>query len=194
MLFEAATYRRLGGHTAVRGSLFEDARLAQHWRRNGERSLCVDGQALIRVRMYTELSEIWEGFEKNIYPSCGTQLRFWTWLGLRFAFFQLPLVFAPFYALYGTPHAGLWLAFASVILQRLLLTLYFRQALWPVLLHPLAEAGVLAVSLSSWWRMVSGRGVTWKGRTYTQVEEEILDDTGLLLPESEPELSASESR
>jgi hypothetical protein len=128
MLMETATYRRLGGHTAVRGSLFEDARLAQHWRRSGERSLCVDGQDMIRVRMYTCFSEIWEGFEKNLYPCCGTQLRFFTWIGLRFVFFQLPLIFAPFYMLYRTNNLALWLAFATVVLQRGLLTAYFRKA------------------------------------------------------------------
>lgn len=195
MLFDTAAYRRLGGHSAVRGSLFEDARLAQHWRRSGERSFCVDGQDLIRVRMYTGFREIWRGFEKNLYPCCGTQLRFWTWIGLRFICFQLPLVLAPFYALYGTPHLSFWLAFAVVMLQRLLLTGYFRQAWWPVLLHPLTEAGVLAVSLSSWWRITTGIGVYWKGRVYTQADEEVLEadlDLEALLSEPEPELSTTE--
>jgi chlorobactene glucosyltransferase len=195
MLFHRATYQRLGAHYAVRASLFEDARMAQHWRRCSERGLCVDGRRLISVRMYTCFSEIWEGFEKNMFACCGTHLRFFTWIGLRFLFFQLPLVLAPFYTYYRTPLLALWLAFGAVMLQRLLLALYFRQPLWSVALHPLAEAGVLGVSLSSWLRIVTGRGVTWKGRVYRQVEEEALDPEmalDVLLTENEPEFSPTE--
>ena len=195
IMMRGAAYRRLGGHRAVQSSLFEDARLAQHFRRSGERALCVDGQDLIRVRMYTRFAEIWEGFEKNTYPACGTHLRFFTFMALRCMFFQLPLILAPLAALNGEPQASLWAAFGSVMLQRLMLTLYFRQPVWSVVFHPLAEAGVFAVSMSSWWRMTTGQGVTWKGRTYKKLEQPVeeagmaLDD---LLPESERELQPTD--
>jgi chlorobactene glucosyltransferase len=195
IMMRQEAYRRLGGHVAVQGSLFEDARLAQHFRRQGERTVCVDGQDLIRVRMYTRMGEIWEGFEKNMYPACGTQLRFFTFMFLRFTIFQMPLVLAPYFAVRGTPQVSLWLAAAVVMLQRCLLTLYFRQPLWPALFHPLAEAGVLAVGMSSWWRMTTGMGVTWKGRVYRKVVEPV-DEPELAfedqLAEAEPEMQTSE--
>jgi chlorobactene glucosyltransferase len=195
IMVRGGVYHRLGGHRAVQSSLFEDARLAQHFRRNGERTLCVDGQDLIRVRMYTKFAEIWEGFEKNTYPACGTQLRFASFMALRGLFFQLPLVAAPLLALRGLSSPLLWAAGGAVLLQRLLLALYFRQPLWPVALHPLAEAGVLAVSLSSWWRMTTGVGVTWRGRTYKKLEQPIEEGNsalGELLGEGEGELQPSE--
>jgi hypothetical protein len=34
------------------------------------------------------------------------------------------------------------------------------------LLHPVGEAILVALGLSSWWRCKSGRGVEWKGRRY----------------------------
>ena len=55
---------------------------------------------------------------------------------------------------------------SCVIAARLVLTVRFRTPIWPVLLHPLAEAILIALGLSSWWRCKTGRGVEWKGRRY----------------------------
>src|SRR5690606_20059092 len=68
ILVRADIYRLLGGHESVKAELFEDTRLAQHWRATGHRSLCLDGTGTVRVRMYDSLSAIWGGFRKNLYP------------------------------------------------------------------------------------------------------------------------------
>jgi hypothetical protein len=50
--------------------------------------------------------------------------------------------------------------------MRAALALRFRHPWWSVLLHPVGEAILVALGLSSWWRCKSGRGVEWKGRRY----------------------------
>lgn len=164
LLFERATYEKLGGHGAVRDQIFEDTRLAQLWRTRGERSLGLDGQDIVRVRMYHSLAEIWAGFQKNFFPAFQSEISFWLFLFLHAAVFCLP------FALIWTSGQAAWRwAAAAVLLMRLLLALRFAQPLWSVLLQPLTELLLLALGLSSWWRCKSGRGVAWKGREYLKV-------------------------
>ncbi len=148
------TYERLGGHGAVRNQIFEDTRLAQWWRENDERSLCLDGQDVVHVRMYASFPEIWRGFQKNFFPAFRHETTFWIFLAFHFAVFLAPFLI------------GNWVAMGVVLTLRLLLAIRFSQPWWSVLLHPLAELVLLALGLSSWWQCRSGQGVAWKGRVY----------------------------
>jgi glycosyltransferase involved in cell wall biosynthesis len=144
-------YEKLGGHGAVRNEIFEDTRLAQLWRERGERSLGLDGQEIVRVRMYNGLPEIWRGFQKNFYRAFRHQYNFWIFLALHFTVFVLPFFVFD------------WRACCAVLLARALLLLRFRQALWSVALHPFAELFLIALGLTSWLNRAS---VAWKGRQY----------------------------
>src|SRR5262245_10923498 len=59
LMFERKRYFEIGGHAAVRDQIFEDTRLARLWRMRGERGLCLDGQDMVQVRMYSSFDEIW---------------------------------------------------------------------------------------------------------------------------------------
>lgn len=156
ILVRREAYRRTGGHALVKAELFEDTRLAQQWRRAGEHGICLDGSALVRVRMYENFSGIWNGFLKNFYPAFAHQASYWAFLGLHIGVYLLPFVLA----------FWLWKAAALVLCTRFVLALRFRQPLWSVLLHPLAELLLIAIGLFSFWRVYSGHGVIWKGRAY----------------------------
>lgn len=161
LLFERSAYERLGGHSAVRDQIFEDTRLAQLWRASGERGLCLDGQDVVRVRMYGSFGEIWQGFQKNFYPAFQYGVNFWLFL-----LFHLVVFWLPFALWIVAPNAFAVGAIACVILIRLVLAQRFGHPLWAAFLHPLGEAILLALGLSSWWRCKSGQGVAWKGREY----------------------------
>jgi glycosyltransferase involved in cell wall biosynthesis len=165
LLVERETYFSVGGHSSVRGELYEDVRLAQEWRERGEASLCLDGQRLVRVRMYDSLTEIWRGFQKNFYPAFRRRSSFVGFMALHLFVFLLPFVAAP---LFASTRAGRMFAASAalVLLMRAALAFRFRQAWWSVALHPLSEALLIALGLSSWLRCASGRGVSWKGRRY----------------------------
>ncbi|HEX9000858.1 MAG TPA: glycosyltransferase family A protein [Blastocatellia bacterium] len=161
LMFERATYEEVGGHAAVRDQIFEDTRLAQLWRERGRRGLCLDGQDVVRVRMYSSFAEIWQGFQKNFFPAFKYELSFWFFWAFHAVVFLLPIVLSVVW-----PSVQIGLAALAIFMIRLALAWRFRQPLWAVLLHPLAEAILLALGLSSWWRCKSGRGVAWKGREY----------------------------
>jgi glycosyltransferase involved in cell wall biosynthesis len=161
VLAERAAYDRMGGHTAVKGEIFEDQRLAQLWRSRGERNVCLDGQNTVTVRMYRGFTEIWRGFQKNFYPAFRHEASFWGFLLLHAAIFVLPFVLA-----LAAPSAVTVSAAAGTLAVRVLLAWRFRHPLWSVLLHPVADAVLFAIAFASWWRCRSGQGVEWKGRRY----------------------------
>lgn len=161
LMFDGETYQKLGGHSAVRDQIFEDTRLAQLWREQNQRGLCLDGQQLVRVRMYSSFHDIWKGFQKNFFPAFQRQISFWAFLLFHFVFFLLP-----FFWLIFSPGLKSVLAVLTVLIIRLVLILRFRQPIWSALFHPFSEAVLLVLGLSSWWRCKSGQGVTWKGRDY----------------------------
>lgn len=162
ILAKRATYYAIGGHTAVRGDIFEDQRLVHLWRARGERSLCLDGRQVVAVRMYTSLAEIWAGFRKNFFPAFRHAGSFWGFLLLH-----ATTLAAPFLAV-GTQAPAALVATAALLGARAVLALRFGQPLGPVLFHPLAVIFMLALGLASWWRCRHGGGVEWKGRVYQQ--------------------------
>lgn len=161
LLVRGDRYRELGGHGLVRAELFEDSRLAQAWRRSGERGLCLDGASVVDVRMYSSLGEIWRGFQKNFYPAFKHEVNFWGFLGLHAASFVVPVVLVAI-----APTAVSAAAFASGVAVRLLLAARFGHPLWSTLLHPLATVVMIGIAVTSRSRYRARSGVEWKGRRY----------------------------
>ena len=166
MLFRADAYRRTGGHALVAAELFEDTALARVWRERGELSLCLDGQDVTRVRMYRSLAEMWRGFQKNCFPAFRTRTGFWGFVAFHFFVFVLPLPWAAGDLLLGRDASTALVALALGIALRLVQCARFRYPVWSAALHAPAEAVLVALAISSWWALRSGRGVEWKGRRY----------------------------
>ncbi|MDX1999468.1 MAG: glycosyltransferase [Thermoanaerobaculia bacterium] len=167
ILVRASAYRAVGGHGAVRGEIFEDTALARAFRAARFAAHCLDGQDVARVRMYDSFGAIWAGFRKNFRPGFRRGVSFWL-----FQLFHLLAFVAPAPAALGSWWAGgdprPWLvALAAGLVARLALALRFGHPVKSVLLHPAAEAVMVALGLASWWAVTSGRGVDWKARTYS---------------------------
>lgn len=161
ILVRRDAYERVGGHTAVKGEIFEDQRLAQLWRQRGERSCCLDGQQAVSVRMYRTFGEIWRGFQKNFYPAFEREWTFWGFLLLHASVFVVPLLLVVL--------APSWIsasAAAGVLVIRTLLNVRFGHPALAIVMHPIAEVVLFGIAIGSWWRCRSGRGVEWKGRRY----------------------------
>ncbi len=180
ILIARSVYEAVGGHTAIKGSIVEDKDLAVLVKGKGYRLVIADGQQVAATRMYTSLAHMWEGWTKNIY------------LGLRDEIGLLLLgVFGAFLAFAAAALLPLWAASGvyltvaassregSVILLEALglwiVLLYYRaQAAhkmgipkWYALTIPLGSAVFAAMMLASAWKVLSGSGVTWRGRRYS---------------------------
>lgn len=168
-LIQRDAYAACGGHAAVAGSIIDDVALAGALKRAGCAPLTCHGEELVRVRMYTGLGALVEGFQKN-----------------SFSFLRAQGAAGALVALSTACNAGVLGALAAAILARSPLGLvavalaYGAQvallAPWErafgvrrgyALLAPLAALVFLLIALASLLRVVTGRRVRWKGRRYS---------------------------
>jgi chlorobactene glucosyltransferase len=179
ILIKRSVYDAIGGHESVKDQIVEDKAISEQVKWNGHRLIVANGYSVARTRMYTSLPEMWEGWTKNIYLGLSDRPSL-MWLG---AFGALILLVAalvlpiwPLLGLYRYLHAGGGLALA-VIIQSLILwavILYVRARVsigmgispWYALTLPLGAAVFAAMMFTSTWKVISGKGVTWKGRIY----------------------------
>jgi chlorobactene glucosyltransferase len=171
ILVSQTAYEALGGHAALRGEIAEDLEFARHIKRDGRfRFLLVGGTALVSVRMYRSLVEIWQGFTKNVYlGACGHPGR----LVLGIAFLASTSIGPPLLAVRAlarrrcldaveaacctlTSIATASWAFRKIGLPR-------RLGLY----QPLGTGLLVAITVNAAARVLSGRGVEWRGRRYT---------------------------
>jgi hypothetical protein len=111
--------------------------------------------------MYSSFHGVWRGFQKNFFPAFRREASFWSFIAFHFTVFLLPFVLL--IAMPGSRVAG---AVPTVILMRAVLALRFRQNLWSLLFHPVAESVLIGIGLLSWRRCKNGEGVEWRGRRY----------------------------
>lgn len=179
ILIKRSVYDAIGGHERIKDQIVEDKALAERVKWNGYRLVVADGLTVARTRMYTSLPEMWEGWTKNIYlglrdtPSLLLLGAFGAALALIAALF-LPVW--PLLGVWWFTQGGEGMA-AGVIVQSLTV---WGAALWAranasralgisrlyALTVPIGAAIFAAIMLASAWKVLSGRGVTWKGRKY----------------------------
>lgn len=178
LLVHASAYALVGGHAAVRSSIAEDRDLAERLKAFGYRIRMLDGSAVLRVRMYHGLGEMWRGWRKNFYEGVRRNpigagvvvlgcvvllvlpMPLLAWLGLQRLFGQR--------ARYANALlAACAVSAASTALVRLVRdpAIGVKTDIPSILLTPLAGAFAAAVMAASAWRIISGRGQEWKGRT-----------------------------
>jgi chlorobactene glucosyltransferase len=180
ILIKRSTYDSIDGHVSVKNSIVEDKQISEQVKWNGHRLIVADGMQLVRTRMYTSLPEMWEGWTKNIYLGLRDEPALMA-LGIFGAFLTMTVALIlpawPLLGSYWYLNNGGWLAM-TVIIESLLLwayVLYVRVQVatkleispWYALTTPLGAGVFSAMMFTSAWKVISRKGVTWKGRVYT---------------------------
>ena len=172
-------YDLVGGHERIKDQIVEDKALAEQVKWNGHRLVVADGAQVAGTRMYTSLPEMWEGWTKNIYlglrdrPSLLLLGAFGATLALIAALF-LPVwpLLGLFWYFNGGGWMGLSVVAKSLTVWAVLIYARWRVAVgmgipgWYALTTPLGAGVFAAMMLTSAWKVVSGQGVTWRGRMY----------------------------
>ncbi len=173
LFFRRAAYDAVGGHEVVRDHLIEDVALARRISErtaDGLRLFNCDGTELVHCRMYENFSGIWDGFTKNVRAAFDTRIGTFIGFGLmQFVCFLLPFVMICFQGRLGSWWPIAIVEVALIYLIRVVLTLRLGTSWVSVVFHPLAVFITLLIGLNS-WRLSGGKGVRWKGRTYTMGE------------------------
>lgn len=171
-LMRRAALDGAGGYRALKDEVMEDMRLAERLKQAGARISFRYAPALLRTRMYTNFREMWECSTKNWFSG----MKFSAALALCavltiYLFAVAPVVAALVCAARLLMCEGSWLLFVPLLLtwaaQVALIAALNRRCQVPfayALVTPLGFATLYTMLLDSTVRIVTGRGVTWKGR------------------------------
>ncbi len=176
LMVRRSTYDLLGGHMAVREQIIEDYALAARFKGAGKRIRLLGGFDIVSTRMYSSLPALWEGWSKNFYVAIGSPLLALGVAVLVFIISVLPtlLLLGGLIELLtaGPTHNALWLLGAGAAQCAILMLMRLQwggmlklSPLWS-LSHPLGGLVMEAILINSMIRILSGRGVIWKARTY----------------------------
>ncbi len=173
LLIRREAYEKIGGHDALRSRIDEDIRIAQALKRVGLAFRILLGYEFLETRMYKSFREIWEGWSKNFFAGSNYR-KGWFLFGALFVFFFLLLPYLVFgygvylwLSSYDTVVLGLGFVMVLALTARVALFNYrWHYYAWFSLAYPLAVAVFLAIMFNSMLAYTTGRGVSWKGRTY----------------------------
>jgi chlorobactene glucosyltransferase len=170
ILVERTAYDALGGHEALRAEIVEDVQFARRLKADGRfRFVLAGGTRLASVRMYHALPEIWAGFTKNVFMGAEGNVPVLL-AGAAFMFvLSAPSLLTVWAIARRKPYEALEAAAATLAAM---LTWWRGIAMVGMppaaaLLQPLGTAFFGAVMLNSTYRVLSGRGVEWRGRRYS---------------------------
>jgi len=170
ILVAREAYDALGGHAALRGEIVEDVAFARRLKEDGRfRYLLVGGDRIASVRMYRSLAEIWAGFTKNVYIGANGDVRA---LGGGMLFMLAISALPPALACYAIARRNYLAALEAALVTATIVTTAgwgMRRAGFSrrlALLQPLGTMVFAAIVANSSGRVLGGRGVEWRGRTY----------------------------
>ncbi|HNQ87498.1 MAG TPA: glycosyltransferase family 2 protein [Verrucomicrobiota bacterium] len=162
LLVDRESYRRVGGHEAVKGRVLENFWLAERFRAAGVRVRSAMVRGAFGIRMYPNgVRELAEGWTKGFASGAGRTPAI---VLAQVVAWMSGLLLAPI----GLLAVGDWLWWAPVYLACAAQVRWASRqvgsfGLASALLYPLPLVFFLGVFARSMWH--SGRRVTWKGRT-----------------------------
>jgi len=179
IMIRRSVYDAIGGHESVKDRIVEDKAISEKVKWSGYRLIVADGMKVAKTRMYTSLPSMWEGWTKNIYlglrdhPSLLLLGAFGATLALIAALF-LPVW--PLLGILWYANGGGWLAIGviakslavwiALLAARGIVAHKMKIPIGYAFTTPLGAGVFAAMMLASAWKVLSGRGVTWKGRLY----------------------------
>ncbi len=189
ILIRREVYDLIGGYarSGLRDTLLDDRDLAHVVKEQGFKLRFLSGSNLVHVHMYHGLADIWRGWRKNAYlgnrggwPFVLLQL-----IGLPAVTilpFLLPL-FAPLTrkrqeGRISSREANVATAAAltPLLLYRCWLNRQLQVPWYYAFTHPLAGAIFDGILSQSMWRIITGKGVDWRGRQYHNSKPQQLED------------------
>jgi chlorobactene glucosyltransferase len=179
LLIRRSVYEALGGYARpdLRGTLLDDLDMARVVKGQGYRLSFVDGRDLVRVRMYQGLGEAWRGWRKNAFLGSrgGIAFALLQLIGLpvmTIVPFLLPLLALGKRTRKAQGISRQEIAAAALVELAPLLAYRFwedrelRVPWYYAFTHSLAGAVFTGILAQSIWRVLTGKGVDWRGRRY----------------------------
>jgi chlorobactene glucosyltransferase len=173
MLVRRDQYGKVGNLPHIRSDVAEDRAIASEIKASGGSVRLEYGRALVHARVYTSLAAMWEGYSKTLFWATGHNAPRALIVALALGLYAVLPVAALADAIVhpNRPGRGRALAFgvlqiAPMLAVRAWVCHKLDVPLWYAVTYPLAVTVGDAMLLFSVYRVISGRGVSWKGRIY----------------------------
>ena len=187
MLIKRSAFNKVGGYETIRGKIADDTEMAKLLKESGFKIGLAHAQDLMRLRMYECFSEIWEGWSKNIFLGLVQKRRISSkalqvlvvLIGLFVVFNMIVL---PFLAMlisgiiflitdstswYFVLLSSFVLWLISTLIQLVVHSCYYIGKARYSPIYFIGGIVTMGMFLNSAIKTLSGTGVTWKGRTYS---------------------------
>ncbi|MDE1155481.1 MAG: glycosyltransferase [Acidobacteriaceae bacterium] len=167
LMMEREAYFAVGGHKAIARSVLEDVDLAKKVKQSGRLIRFRYGGDALSTRMYQGVSDMVEGWTKNLALLFPHALQLAAWRVLDILLWCLP------FSLLLFPYLATWKKMAlGLVWLRTLLRFYTRVARahmgWTnTALSPLGLPLFVALLVRSWMNHHIFHRVSWKGREYS---------------------------
>jgi chlorobactene glucosyltransferase len=179
ILMRRSVYEVIGGYGRpdLRHSLVDDRDLAWIVKANGFRLRLVDGRALVSTQMYDSLDEIWRGWRKNSFVGSRGGLPFVLLMLLGLPMISIVPFLLPLLGRSRTIQQAVHITSAeatiagtlevsSVLVYRKWVDQWLNVPWYYAFTHPLAGALFDTILAQSTWRILTRKGVDWRGRQY----------------------------
>jgi chlorobactene glucosyltransferase len=192
ILVRRDVYEAVGGHHSVYDQILDDISFARVVKEHGYHIMAADGRLLYKVRMYTDLESLWQGWTKNLFALIECQV---IYLVLVIALINMAVVgpflqlgYVAYAAMTGEAGAQLPLITALTGVELGLLFAWYRRCAEHYLgvgpLHffllPLGSLTVSVLYTHSAWMYLTKHKVSWKGRKYLVNTSKSIEEEGAL--------------
>ena len=171
IMFKKTVYDEIDGHGSVRSIVMEDIALAELIKKEGYRLFFIFGDNFISTRMYTKLSEIWEGFSKNISVIMKTKTVLTTFISsLKSLIIAMGPILIPIFLQFDQNYSLYTLIIYGTGLSSFLILSFFslkEMGVSPLymIFFPVGFIFHGIISLNCIFKQKKGQ-TTWKGRKY----------------------------
>ncbi len=187
ILIKHSVLNKIGGYKKIRDKIADDVEMAKLLKESGFKIGLARAHNMMKLRMYEKFKDIWEGWSKNIFmgfvqkreiKAKGKQILILL-IGLFVVFDMVVLPFAAvilsLFVIFVLNLTFWWFILgASIIIWLFSIFVQFivhkKYYIGNPMFSPLYFIGgiiTMGIFLNSAVKTLSGRGVKWKGRTYT---------------------------
>lgn len=157
LIIKKRAYINSGGHEVVKSEVLDDMELARALIRSGAQGGVADGSQVAECRMYSNSSELIEGYSKSQWRAFGSPVGALAVCALIFATSVLPFALGLSGNLFG------WYGYFAIVLSRLLVAAKTKSVISSATLHPISALLWIYLIINSWVKKWQG-SLTWRGR------------------------------
>lgn len=168
MLFRASSYKKIGGHEAIKSEILDDMPLGRLIKSSGYKWGIANGTHNIETRMYRNFNEVYNGFTRNLFCvfNYNIPLFLWVWFVLALVAVQPILIISLHFMNVEMPRTFLVQSLVTLFIAFLIWSISIFKFKYPkylILFYPISMVLIFLIAIRSIYQTLTGK-INWKGR------------------------------